>query len=171
MDRETVSRIFEPFFTAKEQGAAPDSASRRSTESSGKAADTSGSTASQGWAPLTRFIFRESWKHRILRPAARKQTWHQRHRKPFCSYRRKPSRTNPFAPNDVVMPDMNGRELAEQLLTKRPEMKVFYMSGYTNGILLEHAFRAEDSAFIEKPFSQDALSRKVRHTLKPSSPS
>jgi len=68
---------------------------------------------------------------------------------------------------DVVMPDMNGRELAEQLLAKRPEMKVLYMSGYTNGILSEHAFRAEDSAFIEKPFSRDALSRKVRHTLNP----
>ena len=65
---------------------------------------------------------------------------------------------------DVVMPDMNGRELAERLLAKRPEMKVLYMSGYTNGILSEHAFRAEDSAFIEKPFSHDALSRKVRHT-------
>jgi PAS domain S-box-containing protein len=68
---------------------------------------------------------------------------------------------------DVVMPDMNGRELAECLLARRPEMKVLYMSGYTNGILSEHAFRAEDSAFIEKPFSHDALSRKVRHTLNP----
>ena len=68
---------------------------------------------------------------------------------------------------DVVMPDMNGRELAECLLAKRPEMKVLYMSGYTNGILSEHAFRAEDSAFIEKPFSHDALSRKVRQTLNP----
>jgi PAS domain S-box-containing protein len=68
---------------------------------------------------------------------------------------------------DVVMPDMNGRELAEHLLTKRPEMRVLYMSGYTNGILSEHAFRAEDTAFIEKPFSHEALSRKVRHTLNP----
>jgi len=72
---------------------------------------------------------------------------------------------------DVVMPDINGRELAEQLLARRPEMKVLYMSGYTNGILLEHAFRAEDSAFIEKPFSHDALSRKVCHTLNPRMPS
>ena len=68
---------------------------------------------------------------------------------------------------DVVMPDMNGRELAEHLLAKRPEMRVLYMSGYTNGILSEHAFRAEDAAFIEKPFSHEALSRKVRHTLNP----
>jgi PAS domain S-box-containing protein len=66
---------------------------------------------------------------------------------------------------DVVMPDMNGRELAKQLLASRPEMKVLYMSGYTNGILSEHAFRAEDAAFLEKPFSHEALSRKVRHTL------
>lgn len=72
---------------------------------------------------------------------------------------------------DVVMPDMNGRELAERLLAKRPEMKVLYMSGYTNGILSEHAFRAEDSAFIEKPFSHDALSRKVRRALDPRAPS
>ena len=68
---------------------------------------------------------------------------------------------------DVVMPDMNGRELAEHLLAKRPEMRVLYMSGYTNGILSEHAFRADDAAFIEKPFSHEALSRKVRHTLNP----
>jgi two-component system, cell cycle sensor histidine kinase and response regulator CckA len=68
---------------------------------------------------------------------------------------------------DVVMPDMNGRELAEHLLARRPEMRVLYMSGYTNGILSEHAFRAEDTAFIEKPFSHEALSRKVRHTLNP----
>lgn len=68
---------------------------------------------------------------------------------------------------DVVLPDMNGRELSQQLLAKRPEMKILYMSGYTNGILSEHAFRAEDVAFIEKPFSHSALSRKVRHTLNP----
>jgi PAS domain S-box-containing protein len=68
---------------------------------------------------------------------------------------------------DVVMPDMNGRELAEHLLAKRPEMRVLYMSGYTNGILSEHAFRAEDAPFIEKPFSHEALSQKVRHSLNP----
>jgi len=72
---------------------------------------------------------------------------------------------------DVVMPDMNGRELAEHLLARRPEMRVLYMSGYTNGILSEHAFRAEEVAFIEKPFSHEALSRKVRHTLNPSASS
>jgi DNA-binding NtrC family response regulator len=70
---------------------------------------------------------------------------------------------------DVVLPGMNGRQLAEELLAKRPEMKVLYMSGYTNGILSEHSFRAAEVAFIEKPFSHQALSRKVRQTLKPHS--
>ncbi|PYT96560.1 MAG: hypothetical protein DMG38_23520 [Acidobacteria bacterium] len=66
---------------------------------------------------------------------------------------------------DVVMPDLNGRELAKQLLAKRPEMKLLNMSGYTNGVLSEHDFRAEEVAFIEKPFSREALSRKVRRAL------
>jgi PAS domain S-box-containing protein len=68
---------------------------------------------------------------------------------------------------DVVMPDMNGRELAQQLLAKRSEMRVLYMSGYTNGVLSEHDFHAEETAFIEKPFSYEALSRKVRRALNP----
>jgi len=63
------------------------------------------------------------------------------------------------------MPDLNGRELAKQLLAKRPEMKLLNMSGYTNGVLSEHDFRAEEVAFIEKPFSREALSRKVRRAL------
>ena len=66
---------------------------------------------------------------------------------------------------DVVMPEMNGRELAEQLVAKRPHLKVLYMSGYTQGILSEHAFEAVDAAFLEKPFSQQTLSKKVRQIL------
>jgi len=71
---------------------------------------------------------------------------------------------------DVVMPEMNGRQLSEELLAKRPGMKVLYMSGYTNGILSEHDFKPEEVAFIEKPFSHEALSRKVRQTLNPGAP-
>jgi PAS domain S-box-containing protein len=66
---------------------------------------------------------------------------------------------------DVVMPEMNGRQLAEQLLAQRPGMKVVYMSGYTNGILSEHSLQVADVAFVEKPFSQQALSRKLRQVL------
>jgi hypothetical protein len=73
---------------------------------------------------------------------------------------------------DVVLPDMNGRQLSEDLLAKRPEMKVLYMSGHAAGILSQHDFQAVDVAlaFIEKPFSQQALSRKLRQILGPAAP-
>lgn len=66
---------------------------------------------------------------------------------------------------DVVMPDMNGGALSEHLLEKRPGMKVLFMSGYTSRVLSEHSFGAAKMAFIEKPFSHQALAQKVRDTL------
>jgi len=68
---------------------------------------------------------------------------------------------------DVVMPQMNGRELSELLLRKRPELKVLYMSGHTAGVISQHALLADDVAFIEKPFTHDALGRKIRQLLDP----
>jgi len=71
---------------------------------------------------------------------------------------------------DVVMPHMNGRELSEQLLIKWPDIKVLFMSGHTAGVISQHALLAEDVAFIEKPFSHDALARKIRQMLDPEGP-
>ena len=68
---------------------------------------------------------------------------------------------------DVVMPHMNGRELSEQLLQGRPEVKVLFMSGHTAGVISQNALLAEDVAFIEKPFTQEALARKIRQLLDP----
>jgi PAS domain S-box-containing protein len=68
---------------------------------------------------------------------------------------------------DIVMPHMNGRELSEELLKKRPEVKVLFMSGHTAGVISQNALLAEDVAFIEKPFSHDGLARKIRQLLDP----
>jgi two-component system, cell cycle sensor histidine kinase and response regulator CckA len=67
--------------------------------------------------------------------------------------------------SDVVMPNMSGRELAGLLSPHRSEMKVLYMSGYTDDAIVHHGVLDEGTAFIAKPFSPDALSKKVREVL------
>jgi CheY-like chemotaxis protein len=66
---------------------------------------------------------------------------------------------------DVVMPEMSGRELADRLASHRPEIKVLYMSGYTDDVIVHHGVLDEGTAFIQKPFAADVLARKVREVL------
>ncbi len=66
---------------------------------------------------------------------------------------------------DVVMPDMNGRELAEKLQTLRPETRCLFMSGYTADVVARHGVLDEGVDFIEKPFSFTGLAEKVRNVL------
>ena len=68
---------------------------------------------------------------------------------------------------DVVMPGMNGRELAERLLRTHPEMKVLYASGYTEDVIVHRGVLEEHLHFIGKPYSLHSLSEKIRETLDP----
>jgi CheY-like chemotaxis protein len=66
---------------------------------------------------------------------------------------------------DVIMPEMNGRDLANRLTAVRPEVKVLYMSGYTDDVIAHHGVLDEGTEFIQKPFTPDVLARKVREVL------
>ena len=66
---------------------------------------------------------------------------------------------------DVVMPEMNGRDLAHTLKTQHPHLKCIYMSGYTADVIAHHGVLAEGVNFIQKPFSLSVLTSKVRTVL------
>jgi PAS domain S-box-containing protein len=66
---------------------------------------------------------------------------------------------------DVVMPEMNGRELARQLLVTHPKLKCLYMSGYTADVIARHGVLDEGVHFIQKPFSMEDLATKIRLAL------
>jgi nitrogen-specific signal transduction histidine kinase/ActR/RegA family two-component response regulator len=66
---------------------------------------------------------------------------------------------------DVIMPGMNGRELARSLAGRRPGMRVLYMSGYTDTAIAQQGILEPGTAFLSKPFTPDALARKMREVL------
>ncbi|MEO7996637.1 MAG: ATP-binding protein [Gemmatimonadaceae bacterium] len=66
---------------------------------------------------------------------------------------------------DVVMPGMNGRELAELLRLERPETRVLFASGYTDDAVLLHGVRTDEISFIQKPFTPPLLVQRVRDVL------
>ena len=66
---------------------------------------------------------------------------------------------------DVIMPGMGGRQLADKLLQSRPDLRVLYLSGYSDDIVSKHGVLDPGTAFLQKPFNRDSLTRKLRQVL------
>ena len=66
--------------------------------------------------------------------------------------------------SDVVMPELGGRELAERILPMRPDIKVLFMSGHTQDVILKEGVKA-GTPFLQKPFTPSDLANKVRAVL------
>jgi PAS domain S-box-containing protein len=66
---------------------------------------------------------------------------------------------------DLVMPKLSGRQLAEHLLQARPLVKVLYVSGYMDDAIIRQGLMMASTAFLQKPFSPEALAQKVREVL------
>jgi DNA-binding NtrC family response regulator len=66
---------------------------------------------------------------------------------------------------DVVMPEMNGRDLAGQIISFYPDIRLLFMSGYTSNVIAHHGVLDDGVAFIQKPFSMADMTAKVREVL------
>lgn len=66
---------------------------------------------------------------------------------------------------DVIMPGMDGVQLAQALCKERPDLNVVFMSGYTADVIVQRGVTDKSAPFLSKPFSRDDLARKLREVL------
>jgi CheY-like chemotaxis protein len=67
--------------------------------------------------------------------------------------------------SDMVMPGMNGTELAARAMALRPTLRILMVSGYTDDVICRHGIREKGIPFLQKPFAPDVLAQKVRDIL------
>jgi two-component system cell cycle sensor histidine kinase/response regulator CckA len=66
---------------------------------------------------------------------------------------------------DVVLPGQNGRDLANELRSIRPNLKIIFISGYPENVITRHGIQEDGMSYLPKPFSLQSLTRKVRQVL------
>ena len=66
---------------------------------------------------------------------------------------------------DMVMPGMGGRELVNRIRVTHPAVRILFMSGYTDDAVMQRGIHESGTAFLQKPFSADTLTRKIRSVL------
>jgi len=79
------------------------------------------------------------------------------------------SRTHPgeihLLMTDVIMPEMNGRDLADRLIALYPRLKCLFMSGYTADLIAHHGVLEKGVQFLQKPFAKHDLAAKIQNVL------
>ncbi len=199
MDAETQSKIFEPFYTTKEQG-----------EGTGLGLSTTYGIVKQHNGSI--WVYSEPGKgtcfkvylpkveHKVQTPDAESKTPDfnqgigtilvvedaENTRKFICEtleahgYHVIEAQSSTDALNlltsdenkidllltDVIMPELNGRELYDKAAATRPGLKVLYMSGYTDNVIVHHGILDDGVSFLQKPFSIQAFLRKVGQMLR-----
>jgi two-component system, cell cycle sensor histidine kinase and response regulator CckA len=68
------------------------------------------------------------------------------------------------------MPKMSGRELADRMRAQLPDLKVLFVSGYTDSAIVQHGILEPGTIFLQKPFTPEQLATKVRDVLEPQAP-
>jgi CheY-like chemotaxis protein len=66
---------------------------------------------------------------------------------------------------DLILPRLSGRELAERIAALRPDIKMLFISGYTDDAVLRHGVLGSGTPFLQKPFSMEVLLQKIREVL------
>lgn len=66
---------------------------------------------------------------------------------------------------DMIMPNLSGKQLAEKALKQRPKLKILYMSGYTDEVIIHQGIQGKRTSFIHKPFTNNELLRQIRQIL------
>lgn len=194
MDQQTLSQIFEPFFTTRDEGVGLGLASVYGIVHQSGGEVTVESTPGAGSvftvrlprvleqvvalapapeaeaSPGSETILLVEDEH-VVRELTRRVLERQGYTVLACAdgeeaiaLAERDDRTIHLLLTDVVMPGLRGYEVAQQVASARPEIKVLYMSGYAEEALVGRTVLA-DGALIEKPFAVDALARRVRETL------
>jgi signal transduction histidine kinase len=170
MDAETRAHLFEPFFTTKAQGQGTGlgmaTVFRIVKQSSGGMEVYS--EPGKGTSETILLVEDEEQVRNLVRDTLRREGYKVLDAPGAAEARRiAGAHKGPIhlLIADVVMPREGGRELAASLASRRPALKILFMSGYTDQAIVNSSLLSVESAFIQKPFAPAALSRKVRDIL------